>query len=493
MYLPMITILISFLGVIICAVANRKVAFIAFIIDNISVIVLTIISFLYCYNNNMFYRYSMGAYSAPFGNEIRFGVLETFLCACLLIVTLLSVLGGKKYLTRDIEEKKIHYYYALVCLIQVAFIALSYTNDIFTGYVFLEITAMASTALLMIKNTGRSTLAAVRYMIFNLLGSSLFLIGVVILYDATGYLSMEYILPKITQMVQDQTKMPLVTIISILLIVGLGIKAGLFPFHQWMPDTYGNATTASQSILSSVVSKGYLILIIKVIYRTIGFENFEQTHMNDVLFILGILGMILGSISAIRQEYINRMIALSSVAQIGYIYMGLGLGTELALLAVVYHMLCHAFTKPLLFTSAEGLIESSNYEKGFKQLKGSGFNDILSGVGFLTGALSMVGFPFVSGFISKYLFAKCAFDVDVLRTVVVLCALIISTLLNAVYYIHTVVTIFTPVDNSQKIVIKKNDILYAIAVVFLMACNVILFFFSSFIIEIIENGIKMLV
>ena len=105
----------------------------------------------------------------------------------------------------------------------------------------------------------------------------------------------------------------------------------------------------------------------------------------------------------------------------------------------------------------------------------------------------MVGFPFVSGFISKYLFAKCAFDVDVLRTVVVLCALIISTLLNAVYYIHTVVTIFTPVDNSQKIVIKKNDILYAIAVVFLMACNVILFFFSSFIIEIIENGIKMLV
>lgn len=106
MYLPMITILISFLGVIICAVANRKVAFIAFIIDNISVIVLTIISFLYCYNNNMFYRYSMGAYSAPFGNEIRFGVLETFLCACLLIVTLLSVLGGKKYLTRDIEEKR---------------------------------------------------------------------------------------------------------------------------------------------------------------------------------------------------------------------------------------------------------------------------------------------------------------------------------------------------------------------------------------------------
>ena len=491
MYLPMISILVSFLGVVICAISNKKCAFIAFCIDNCIVIALSVIAFIHCLNNNAYYRYSMGAYPAPFGNEIRFGPLETFLCICLLVVINLSVLGGLKYLTRDVEEKKIHYFYSLACLVQVSFVALTYTNDIFTGYVFLEITAIASTALLMIKNTGRSTLAAVRYMIFNLLGSSLFLIGVVILYDATGYLSMEYILPKITKILQDGEKTHLVSIVSVLMIAGLGIKAGLFPFYHWMPDTYGNATTASQSILSSVVSKGYLVLIIKIMYRTIGIENLAKVHVLDLLFVLGILGMLIGSFSAIRQDYINRMIALSSVAQMGYIYMGLGLGIENALLAVIFHMLCHAFTKPLLFTSAEGLIEVSEYKKDFRQLKGSGYNDVLSGVGFLTGSLSMVGFPFVSGYISKFLFAQAAFDVDVVKTVFVLIALIVSTLLNAIYYIHTVVTIFTPVEKDQVATIRKNNLSYTFSVLLLIACNVVLFFLSDPIIKVLRSGITL--
>ena len=493
LYLPMTTIIVSFLGVVLCAVLNKKAAFITFVIDNIIAFALSLICFIYCFREGKSFRYSMGNYPAPFGNEIRFGSFETMMCSVLLLVLLMSVIGGKKYFTRDIEDKKINFFYALTCLIQVAFIALSYTNDIFTGYVFLEITALASTGLLLIKNTGRSTLAAVRYMIFNLLGSSLFLIGIVILYDMTGYLSMEYIMAKVTEIELNPDKMPIITIVSALMIIGLGIKAGLFPFHYWMPDTYGNATPASQSILSSVVSKGYLILIIKIIYRTIGIENIRATHILDIIFVLGILGMIVGSFSAISQNHINRMIALSSVAQMGYIYMGLGLGTNIGLVAAIFHMLCHAVTKPILFTSASRLIEISDFKKDFNSLKSSGYKDPLSGIAFSLGALSMVGFPFVSGFISKYLFAEAAFEVDKIRAIFVIIALIVSTLLNAVYYIHTMITIFTSQEGITRLKAKNHSVLYITSISVFMLLNVMMFFLSGKLIEIINSGIATLV
>jgi multicomponent Na+:H+ antiporter subunit D len=258
-----------------------------------------------------------------------------------------------------------------------------WTNDIFTGYVFLEIMTLTSCGLMIVREIGRTTLAAVRYMILNLLGSGLFLLGVVLLYDITGHLLMVPMQENIANMASTSAAMEPVTMSLGILTIGLSIKSGLFPFHFWMPDTYGWSTPTSASILSSIVSKAYIFLLFKIYYRCIGIEIFENLPIRKILFILGILGMIFGSISAIRKSSVNRMVAYSSAAQIGYIYMGIGIGGMMGYTAAMFHILVHAVTKSLLFLTTPRLAEVSGDSLLFKNLQGSAHRAKDAGMVFL--------------------------------------------------------------------------------------------------------------
>ena len=184
-----------------------------------------------------------------------------------------------------------------------------------------------------------------------------------------------------------------------LMTVGIAIKSALFPFHAWLPDAYGYSTVSSAAVLSSLVSKGYIFLLIKIFYRVIGFEYIAGSHILNILFLFGLCGMIFGSLSAIWENDIRRMIAFSSVAQIGYIYMGFGLGTETGMIASIFHILAHGATKSLLFVSAIGLTDVSAGSRKFADITGSGYRNKVAGVGFTVGSLSMVGIPMFSGFV----------------------------------------------------------------------------------------------
>ena len=234
-------------------------------------------------------------------------------------------------------------------LLLSSLLALVYTNDMFTAYVFVEINTISACGLIMIRQVGRTIEAAVRYMIMSLLGSGLLLFGLCIMYDLTGHLLMSNIKESVgLLMANGEYPIPLIVSVA-LMCVGLCIKSALFPFHAWLPDAYGYSTVSSAAILSSLVSKGYIFLLIKIIYRVIGFNIFNNTRIIDVLFVFGLMGMIFGSISAIRENDIRRMIAYSSVAQIGYIYMGFGMVTQPGMVASVFHILPHGATKALLF------------------------------------------------------------------------------------------------------------------------------------------------
>ena len=319
----------------------------------------------------------------------------------------------------------------MVDLAHVALMALCYTNDIFTGYVFIEVLTIASCALLSVRRGGRVLIASARYMIFALMGSGLFLIGVIYTYSITGHLLFPQLHETIAALWAEGTYRFSMTVAIGLMTAGLAIKSGLFPFHFWMPDTYGYATTASSSIISGIVSKIYIFTSIKMLYRVMGASYATQSHITDVLFVFGLAGMIIGSLHAIREKNINRMVAFSSAAQIGYIYAAIGLGTEAGLAAAVFHMMTHALTKPLLFTAADGLIDAVGNRKDFASLRGAAHLNRLAGIGFTVGSLSMVGLPAFSGFVSKLLIAEASTNVagKMLATLIVLS---VSTILNAV-------------------------------------------------------------
>ena len=279
------------------------------------------------------YTYMMGHFPAPWGNEIRAGVLEAGMALFFCVIMLLSMMGGRKKLLGEVEYSKHNLYYILTDLLLSSLLALVYTNDLFTAYVFVEINTISACGLIMIRQNGRTIEAAVRYMIMSLLGSGLLLVGISMLYDMTGHLLMSNIKESVGEIVaHGEYQVPLVVTIG-LICVGLAIKSALFPFHSWLPDAYGYSTVSSAAMLSSLVSKGYIFLLIKIFYRVIGFDIIAGNKIINVLFVFGLMGMIFGSLSAIKENDIRRMISFSSVAQIGYIYMGFGLGTELGMVA----------------------------------------------------------------------------------------------------------------------------------------------------------------
>lgn len=488
---PFFSILLSLFSGTICSILPGKAAKIVNRVVIIAVGVMSGILLLYLLNTGESFVYWMGHFPAPWGNEIRAGVLEAGMALFFCIIMYLSMAGGAHKLFDEVEESKHNLYYILINLLLSSLLALVYTNDMFTAYVFVEINTISACGLIMIRQVGRTIEAAVRYMIMSLLGSGLLLFGLCIMYDLTGHLLMSNIKESVSLLIQNgEYQIPLIVSIA-LMCVGLCIKSALFPFHAWLPDAYGYSTVSSAAILSSLVSKGYIFLLIKIIYRVIGFDIFNSTRIIDVLFVFGLMGMIFGSLSAIKEGDIRRMIAFSSVAQIGYIYMGFGMGTQAGMVASVFHILSHAATKSLLFIAAIGLTEVSGGSRKFMDLTGAGYRNKWAGVAFTAGSLSMVGVPLFSGFISKLLFAQAAVQVEG-KMLAALIVLGISTVLNAIYFMKTVIRIYTAAGDTPYPCITFKDMkVHAVVLILFVILNVLLGVSSQPIVNMIEQGLAM--
>lgn len=488
---PFFSIMLSmFAGIVSSVLPGRAAKWVNRVVIT-AVGVLSLVLLLYLLGTGESYVYMMGHFPAPWGNEIRAGVLEAGMALFFCIIMLLSMLGGAHKLLTEVAEEKQNLYYILVNLLLSSLLALVYTNDIFTAYVFVEINTITACGLIMIRETGRTIEAAVRYMIMSLLGSGLLLLGLCVLYDLTGHLLMSNMKEQVAYLAANHLySMPLLVTIG-LISSGLAIKSALFPFHAWLPDAYGYSTASSAAMLSSLVSKGYIFLLIKLIYRVFGFEVFHDSHIINVLFVFGLMGMIFGSLSAIRENDIRRMVAFSSVAQIGYIFMGIGMGTQVAMVASVFHILSHAATKSLLFISAVGLSDVSGGSRKFEDLTGAGYRDPCAGVTFTAGALSMVGVPLFSGFISKLLFAQAAVQ-NSGKMLPALIVLGISTILNAIYFMKTVIRLYTPVDmvyeSGGQFVNRK---LYVLTLIGFIVLNIVLGVNSQPIVDMIGQGLGM--
>ena len=491
---PFFSIIICmFSGIISSVLSGKKARNLCFGAVGI-VAVLSVSVLFYTVQTGESYTYMMGHFPAPWGNEIRAGILEGVLATTFSVILLLSLVSAYHRTAEDIEESKLNLFYVLVDLLLSSLLAIIYTNDLFTAYVFVEINTIAACGLIMIRQIGRTFGAAIKYMVMSLVGSGLFLIGLSLLYTLTGHLLMSPAKEAMQQLIATDSYHLPVLVILVLMSIGLAIKSGLYPFHSWMPDAYGFSTASASAILSGLVSKAYIILLIKIFYRVVGIDFIVTSEMMNVLFVFGLVGMIMGSVSAILEKDIRRMIAFSSVAQIGYIYMGIGLGIEQGYFAAVYHILHHAATKALLFISVVGLSNVSGGSKQFPDLRGAGYRHRSAGVAFTVGSFSMVGLPMFSGFISKYLFATAAMWASPKKVFLTLVVLSVSTILNAIYFIHTVVTIYTPAEESEAKQQRRHwheKPWVTISLVIFIGLNFVLGIFSQPVVDLITSGLRM--
>ena len=436
------------------------------------------------------YPYRMGHYDAPLGNMLRAGPLEAVLGVLFSLLTLVCALGGGSRIREDLTEGRQGLYHTLLLLMTAALMAQVYTDDLFTAYVFVEIMTIAGCGLIAVRSgPGRSLVAAVRYMIMNLIGSALFLLGIILLYDLTGHLLMSSIHEALqAQAGTGSFDIPLTVVVG-LLCAGLAAKSALFPFHAWVPDAYATATPASAALLASLVSKSYIVVLLKVLFRVIGPAYIEASGVDNILFLFGIIGMLAGSVVAIRVPDVKRMVAWSSVAQIGYIYMALGLMTGAGAAAAVFHIIAHAAAKSVLFLSVDKLCEASEGHEFIGKLRGAGYRSPLAGAAFTVGALSLVGIPLLGGFTTKLNLARAVLDLGGAHAWAGLICLTLSTLLNVLYMLRTVLVLWSHPDRAPEAPqSSRAGGALAVSLGALMAANFLIFFFAQPLMDAINRG-----
>ena len=483
---PALTILLTLMAAVITSVLHRRAATVLTTLLIVLNLLLNACTMAFTIRTGQSYVYLMGHFPAPWGNEIRAGVLECVSAVILLAVILLSFLGGLDRSRSQIEPTKFNLFCVMVDLTMLSLLALIYTNDLFTAFVFIEISTLAAAGLVMARQNGPGLVGGVRYMIMNLLGSSLFLFGVVILYTITGHLLMTPIHESVLSLAEHgEYRIPLDVTLA-MMSVGLGMKSAMYPFEKWLPGAYSNSTPTGAALLSSIVSKGYIFLLIKIYVRVIGLSVIDQLGVPDVLFVFGAAGMIMGSVNAIRAKTLRMMIAYSSVAQIGYIFLAIGMGTPAGIVAALWHLLAHSATKSMLFISASEINEASGGTHRRDMAKGAFYRSPLASFAFSIGALNVVGLPLLSMFVTKLSIGQAAVEAGGLHMLVTLVALSISTLLNIAYFLKTTVSLYIKTENEERHMPGKLAIFCLIGFILL---NLFLGLFSGTLYPLLESGL----
>jgi len=389
--------------------------------------------------------------------------------ACVItLIVFLIILFTQNLSLPDLDKSKTHYYYTLMFLLSGSMLGIAYTWDLFNLFVFMEINSITACAIISIKNKKNAVEGALKYLILSTLGSGCVLLAIGLLYNITGHLNFDFVHRALLKTAKTY---PINTLVSLsFFMVGFSVKSALFPLHVWLPDAHSTAPTPSSAMLSGLVLKSYVIGAIKVLFVVYGASLIKNLPILDFINIIASLSIILGSVIAIVQKDIKKMLAYSSIAQMGYIYLGIGLLNPISLSGALFHVLSHSITKANLFLAAGNIIKKTGLRK-ISQLRGLGSKMPLTLLAFTVSSLSMVGLPLLSGFHSKWLLGLGSLKAG---KPVYLVVILVSSLLNAGYYLPIVISAFF--KKNENIQIKHVVITPKEKLVLVLLTALVLFF-----------------
>ena len=495
---PFFSIFLPIICAIFCLPLRERYAKWLTFISHIALTALSAALLAFTIQTGKSFTYMMGHFPAPFGNELSAGAVEAFMALLFCFVSLLSVAGGLRDISVDVPSDKINYYYLMQNILIGAMLAIVYTNDIFTAFVFIDIITIAACSIISIKPGGRSLAATMKYLIMSLMGSSLLLLSIALIYGVTGHLLMPNLKLGVAALIAAGEYTVPLFVLAASMMAGLTIKSALFPFHGWLPDAHSSATTAASAVLSGLIIKCYLVLQIKLVYRVFGLQTIGLLRISHVLLVFGVAGIVYGSWKAIRQRDIKQMLSYSSIAQIGYIVTAIGLNTNAGMAVACFHIAVHAIAKAMLFTAAGGLAGVSGNRKDFDSLRGAARRDPFSGAAFIVGALSMIGIPFFPGFASKLYLTLAALETPYAAFVVPV-VVVAGTLLGAMYYIPAIACIIAKraespaaAESAAAVTHAPLSLIYGAALAGFIALTFFLGIFFQPVLRIIERGLAVL-
>lgn len=434
--------------------------------------------------NNGYYILNIGHPDTFLGIQFYIGNAEALISFVFAIITLMTIIYSNSAIRDEIEDNRTGLFYTLVNILVASLLGVVYSNDLFNSYVFIEVSTLSACGLIVIKDKKENIRAAIKYLVMSSIGSGLVLMAIAYLYSISGHLNMSLISEVIARNHMEYENS--ILIVLTLFTVGLGVKSALFPLHGWLPDAHSSAPSPSSALLSSMVIKVYIFMLIKIIFRMFTLEIVKGTVIMDVILLLGSCGMIFGSVMAISQKELKRMVAYSSIAQVGYIAFGLGLGSVAGMTIAVYHIIGHALTKSGLFLLS-GLMIKKNNSKYIEDLKGIGREMPFALILFTLASFSMVGIPVFPGFISKWYLSLACIEINRIPLILIILA---SSLLNLLYYFPIIINGFFGQNNLEGKVYnsKKIEAAKIAPVAVLIILMTLTGLFSSTILEIISSS-----
>jgi multicomponent Na+:H+ antiporter subunit D len=341
--------------------------------------------------------YPLGGWPAPWGIEYRVDLISAYVLIIVSGIGAIVTPYAGRSVAREVGPKQAPLLYSALLLCLAGLLGITITGDVFNLFVFLEISSISAYALIAMGPDRRALHAAYKYLIMGSIGATFIVIGIGMMYMMTGTLNMADLAERLP-LFGNRT----ITVAFAFLAVGISLKLALFPLHQWLPDAYTYAPSSVTAFLASTATKVAVYMLLRVFFTVFGVVfAFQTMGLHRTLLPLAILAVLSASVAAIYQGNVKRLLAYSSVAQIGYMILGVSLATVTGLTAGILHLFNHALIKATLFMAMGAVM----YQVGsvrIEAMAGLAKRMPWTMAAFVAGGLSLIGVPLTVGFVSKW-------------------------------------------------------------------------------------------
>jgi multicomponent Na+:H+ antiporter subunit D len=372
--------------------------------------------------------YSLGSWPPPWGIEYRVDALSAFVLVAVSLTASFVAPYAQRSIAAELEPDRQYLMYAMYCLCLCGLLGMAITGDAFNLFVFLEISSLASYVLIALGRRRQALFAAFQYMLMGTVGATFYVIGVGLLYLVTGTLNLADLAVRLREVADLRPVLAALAFIT----VGIGLKLALFPLHQWLPNAYAYAPSMATAFLAATATKVSVYVLLRFYFTVFDpAALFERLPTREIFLALSVAAMLAASLAAVYEQDVKRLFAWSSVAQVGYITLGIGLENQSGLTGSVTHLLNHGVTKGAIFLLLGGVaLRSGGASLTVAGLAGLSRRMPLTALGLTVAGLSLIGVPGTAGFVTKWYLILGALERGAWWVVA---AIVVSSLIAVVY------------------------------------------------------------